>query len=291
MLVVLVGGFLCELLKAGFERPRPSVLPSLIVGNSFPSGHVTTALLVAGTLGFLLVRGNWSAWAKTLGLSALMAVVSVTMWQRLYLGRHWLSDVVGSLLFVGSWLFCVLPRPQLLSLSRRSMAVAVCLFVGYGGVYLFPGLRIALPSALTAVGTPVFTVSFGEEESHGVLRGAWGERAEEPAGPITWMTRGEASVEMWLPEQQAYLLKIAIRPMLQSKAFACFPLEVRVNQQYVETLFLYRGWREYTLRLDPRWLLPGANTISFRLGVTFPESPSEQRTVAFRYLHLLRERG
>ena len=55
LIVVLVGGLLCELLKTGLERPRPSVLSEVAAGNSFPSGHVTTALLVAGALGRLIV--------------------------------------------------------------------------------------------------------------------------------------------------------------------------------------------------------------------------------------------
>lgn len=50
--VVMVGAFLCELLKTGIERVRPSALPLLTTGNSFPSGHVTTACLIAGALGF-----------------------------------------------------------------------------------------------------------------------------------------------------------------------------------------------------------------------------------------------
>jgi hypothetical protein len=119
-----------------------------------------------------------------------------------------------------------------------------------------------------------------------VLRGAWGNDTQEPAGPITWLARNEASVEISLPEQRAYTLKIAMRPLLQSKAFACFPLEIAVNQQSLGSLLLYRGWREYAFPLDPQWIKTGVNTITFRAAAEFPEYASDQRTVAFRHIRV-----
>lgn len=136
----------------------------------------------------------------------------------------------------------------------------------------------------------MLTVSFGKNKAPGRLQGAWGDDAEEPAGPITWLTRGEANVDVFLPEQRAYTLKIAMRPLLQSKAFACFPLEIAVNQQRLGSLLLYRGWREYAFPLDPQWTRAGVNTITFRAAAEFPEYASDQRTVAFRHIRVFAEK-
>ena len=56
LLIVLSGAFLSELLKTGLDRARPSALPAWLVGNSFPSGHVISAVLITGTLIFFLAR-------------------------------------------------------------------------------------------------------------------------------------------------------------------------------------------------------------------------------------------
>lgn len=289
LLVVLVGGFLCELLKTGFERPRPSVLPSLTVGNSFPSGHVTTAVLVAGALSFFLVRSNWPRWMKFVGVSVLGLVVGMTAGQRVYLGHHWFSDVLGSLFLVGAWLCLTLPRPWLFYVSRQSVVITLCLLLCYSGFYFLPALRMALPSALSVGETPVFAVSFGEGYDREALQGAWGDAFQDP--PSLWMYQEAASVAVSLPESGEYLLKIAIRPMLQSKAFACFPLEVSVNQQHAGALLLHRGWREYSLHLAPDRIAPGVNLITFSPGLAFPTNTSDRRTVAFRHLRLFGKKG
>jgi len=277
------------LLKTGFERARPSVLPPLIGGNSFPSGHITGALLIAGTLIFLLTRKQRAVLIKLGCAGVLVSFVGVIAWQRLYLARHWLSDVFGSFLLVSAWLCFALPRPTLLSFSRRFVFAASGLLASYLVFYFFPAARFALPSVRATIGEPVFSLSFGELSTQAVLYGAWAEPTREPVGPIIWMQKGEASVEVSLPASQVYTLKLAVRPFIQSKAFACFPLEVQVNRRRVGELLLYHGWREYELRLDPSWVVPGTNAITFQAGAAFPQFVADQRTVAFRYLHLFAE--
>ncbi|HJY85056.1 MAG TPA: phosphatase PAP2 family protein [Candidatus Binatia bacterium] len=288
-LTVVIGMFLSELLKTGFERARPSVLPPLIVGNSFPSGHVASALLLAGTLSFLLARQRWAVWVKLSEIGLLAGLVGLITWQRLYLAHHWLSDVLGSFLLAGAWLCFTLPRPACMRISRRFVFACAILLGCYQVFYFFPRMRFALPSVTAATREPVFALSFGELGNQNVLEGAWGDRGLEPVGPVTWMEHGEASVAALLPEHQAYLMKLAVRPLVQSKAFACFPLEVRINQRQAGRILLYRGWREYALRLDPRWLAPGTNAITFQAGAAFPDSTPDLRTVAFRHLYLFAE--
>ncbi len=291
LLTVLVGSFFCELLKTALERARPSVLPQLIVGNSFPSGHVTTALFIAGALGFLLWRSRQSHTLKVGGTVILGLLAAATTWQRLYLGHHWCTDIIGSVLLVGAWLCFALSRPQLFSLARRSVMMSGCLLASYACFYFFPALRFPLLSAHTGVGEPVVALSFGEDGSRQLARGSWGDHTREPAGPVTWLNQEEASVEVLLPQPQNYLLKIAIRPMVQSKAFACFPLEIAVNHRHTNRLLLYRGWREYAVHLDAKWLVPGQNLITFHADPRLADQASEQRTVAFHYLRLFAEQA
>lgn len=287
ILVVILGGLLSEVFKLGFERARPSVLPPLLSGNSFPSGHVSGALLIAGTLGFVLARQQWARAVKFSGTFVLVSLVGVVTWQRLYLGRHWVTDILGSFLLVGAWLCFVLSRPAILVL-RHTVVVSAVLLTCYLGFYFFPQARLTLPSVRSSRDRPLLDFSFGEPTQL-VLTGAWGGHTREPVGPITWMKRGEAHVALRVPEHHAYALKLAARPFLQSKMFACFPLEIQVNARPVGLLLLYRGWREYTLHLEPTWIVPGTNWLTFRPGADFPGTNPQQPIIAFRYLHLFAE--
>ncbi len=55
--------------------------------SSFPSGHATRATFFAFLLWDLVPGRAWRA--------ALIALVAVTLWARVYLGDHWVSDVAG----------------------------------------------------------------------------------------------------------------------------------------------------------------------------------------------------
>jgi len=75
-------------------------------GTSYPSGHTTTAVVVAGVLVLL-----WDPYLSTaarrrcLGLVAAYAVV--TGFSRMYLRQHWFSDVLAGW-FLGTAIVCLL---------------------------------------------------------------------------------------------------------------------------------------------------------------------------------------
>lgn len=104
---VLGAGVLSRLgLSTVIGDARPPRIDWLVPvgGFSFPSGHAATSALVAGTLAWLLARLlPWRpariAIAIGLGVWALLVALS-----RLYLGVHWVSDVLGSWLLAGAWL-------------------------------------------------------------------------------------------------------------------------------------------------------------------------------------------
>lgn len=288
VLVVVVGSFLCELLKTGIERGRPSTLSALTTGNSFPSGHVTTACLVAGTVGFAVWQECRSLFFRVAAVGLLGLLVGAVIWQRLYFGHHWLSDIVGSVLLSGAWLCFALPHPRLFALTGQTPVIATGLLASYLGLYYFPGLRVSLPTAMRIEEVPVVVMAFGRQRQQELFYGAWGVDAQEGVGPVTWLAREEAGLEVFLPQAGTYRLNLTVRPLLPSKAFACFPLEVAVNRHLLGSLLLYRGWRQYTLLLDAQWILPGKNTLTFRAGEEFPDSAADTQTIAFHQLRFLR---
>ena len=109
--VAAVGGgmLLSTLLKMGFDRPRPDLVPhgALVYTASFPSGHATLSAVVYLTLGALLARVQPRFVLKLylLGLAILLTVtVGVS---RVYLGVHWPTDVLAGWAIGAAWaLFC-----------------------------------------------------------------------------------------------------------------------------------------------------------------------------------------
>jgi undecaprenyl-diphosphatase len=106
LLAAVAGGTIVStLLKWGFDRPRPDLVPhgSLVYTSSFPSGHSMLSAVVFLTLGALLASGqtNLRLRAYLIGLAVFLTVlVGVS---RVYLGVHWPTDVFAGWTAGAAW--------------------------------------------------------------------------------------------------------------------------------------------------------------------------------------------
>lgn len=73
-------------------------------GNSYPSGHLTRSLVVYGLAAFVIYRLAESERRGVLAVAGSVLIVVAVAFDRLFLGVHWLSDVLGALLLGGIFL-------------------------------------------------------------------------------------------------------------------------------------------------------------------------------------------
>ncbi|MCL1949700.1 MAG: phosphatase PAP2 family protein [Turicibacter sp.] len=96
----IISSLLSNGLKPLFGRPRPEYALIAQGGYSFPSGHATSMTVIYGlaiVLGCLYLRKI--SHKLLLGILLGTAIVLVS-WSRVYLGVHYLSDVLGGI-FLG----------------------------------------------------------------------------------------------------------------------------------------------------------------------------------------------
>lgn len=105
VLSVVGGTVLSNLLKWGFARPRPDLVPhaTAVYSQSFPSGHAMLSAVVYLTLGALLARTQSDVRVKIYLLSAACALTLIVGLSRIYLGVHWPTDVLAGWVGGAAW--------------------------------------------------------------------------------------------------------------------------------------------------------------------------------------------
>ncbi|MEK9970327.1 MAG: phosphatase PAP2 family protein [Ferrovibrio sp.] len=106
LFVAIAGGqLLSSLLKLGFDRPRPDLVPHgmSVYTASFPSGHAMMTAVVYLTLAALLARSESRRRLKAFLLLLAVSVTLLVGLSRVYLGVHWPSDVLGGWMIGSAW--------------------------------------------------------------------------------------------------------------------------------------------------------------------------------------------
>ena len=107
-LLVCVGGglLLNDAMKHVFRRARPEFDHPLLKLEtySFPSGHAAGSTLFYGVLLVWLWRRTEQWRWRTLGAATAVSMVVLVSFSRLYLGAHFLSDVVAGVAEALAWL-------------------------------------------------------------------------------------------------------------------------------------------------------------------------------------------
>jgi membrane-associated phospholipid phosphatase len=242
-------------LKHLLTRERPSSLPDLAMGYSFPSAHVMNSVtamvaIVALTRGFRR-RPLWN------GVAGVLTVIILV--GRVLLGRHWISDAIGgvlaALVLVG---FAVPP------FTRRPVIAPVLLGLFLAGAFVLDnrlgdaGYR--LPASLVGRGLALVDVDVGAA-LRSELVGAWKEAVEERSvGSLVWL-EGSGTIPIEIPDVRRSLL-LAFGGRTERVQPACMTLDVAVNGRTIAHFVPISGWREYRLPIEPGLARAGRNEVS-----------------------------
>jgi undecaprenyl-diphosphatase len=106
LLPVVLGGaeLLNVVLKLSFHRPRPEVAFVHLDTYSFPSGHAMISTAAYGALAYLAWGKLQTPRARLALTAGTVLLVALICFSRLYLGVHYLSDVLGGAAAGAFWL-------------------------------------------------------------------------------------------------------------------------------------------------------------------------------------------
>jgi len=109
--------------KAAVGRTRPPLVdavPPFETSFSFPSGHSLNAMALAGIVAYVLVRRQARAWVRALTITLAVVFAATMGLTRVYLGHHWLTDVLVAWALGLAWATVVIIGHRLFLTLRRS---------------------------------------------------------------------------------------------------------------------------------------------------------------------------
>ena len=92
------------ILKLAVHRPRPLIGIVKETSFSFPSAHAVASLVLYGFIIHLISRSDKNRQFKLIMSASLFIFILLIGFSRLYLGVHYLSDVMAGYLIGGLWL-------------------------------------------------------------------------------------------------------------------------------------------------------------------------------------------
>lgn len=214
-------------LKITLRLPRPAEVYSGWDAFSFPSGHTTVNAALYGLLAMLVARESSSRWRLSVVIAAAL-FVSAIAFSRLYLGAHWISDVVAGLAFGVAW-------AALLSIAylRRTPPP-----IGAGRLGAVLGLTLLV----------VGSIVIRQEHAADITRYAVRENVRSMDAQA-WWTQGWAE----LPARRVDLVGELEEP---------FTVQWAGKLQDLKQELAAKGWRvpvPWTIRSSLAWLAPHAD--------------------------------
>ena len=277
-----LGLFAGTTLKHLLTRDRPSSLPDVLLGYSFPSAHAMNSVIgVLAVFAFTrAVSGRW--WLR--GTAILIAIVVIG--GRLLLARHWVCDVTAGVLAALALGGLVVPvverRPRL-----APALVATVLLAVYGIDRWMAADGFRLPAPLVSRARALVEVDLGGDSTV-ALTGGWREAGEEaPGGSLVWL-EGAGTIPVDVPPTilaahadgtAPFRLALGGRPALP--ATGCTTVTVDVNGRTLAAFVPFGGWREYRLPIAADLLHAGRNEVAIDV-----RAGTEPRRFAVTYVRL-----
>ncbi|HEU4776906.1 MAG TPA: phosphatase PAP2 family protein [Telluria sp.] len=123
LLCAVPGGLILNvLLKYIFQRARPHFDAPLVslASFSFPSGHTSGATVLYGMLAAWLVCHCRAKALQALIVAAALWMIALVALSRVYLGAHYLSDVLAGMAVGGAWLAVCITSVSTLRRQREA---------------------------------------------------------------------------------------------------------------------------------------------------------------------------
>jgi len=274
---VTFGRLVVATLKVTLQVPRPVPLYSGIEAYSFPSSHATMSMVVYGILAVLCSEELSRRWRPLpLGLAAML-ITGISL-SRLYLGAHWLSDVVAGLALGSTWVALVaIARHrhihQILGPMFAPAMAMVVVLVGAWHVERHLGPDLTRYAAREPVGT--LTAATWEEDGWRTLpshRLDLEGRNEQPlnvqwAGSLDGIRSALVSKGWHQPVPLS--LRTALHWLAPDPALATLPLLPQLHDGRHDALAMV---------FDPRSAAAGGSAPSSASGESAPNSASGEST-------------
>ncbi|HEX3280954.1 MAG TPA: phosphatase PAP2 family protein [Pyrinomonadaceae bacterium] len=105
-LSVFGGLLLNKILKLIFHRARPQFRDTVqsLTSYSFPSGHTMIATVFYGALAVFVIANSKSWLLRIISIAVALVMIMLVAFSRIYLGAHYLSDVLAAMAEGLAWI-------------------------------------------------------------------------------------------------------------------------------------------------------------------------------------------
>ncbi len=262
--IVIVAGaaLLGEWVKALVSRARPSALSFVDYGNSFPSGHATSAATIFGAIYYLICPNILTCrWKKIIGIATVTVLVAIIAYQRVYFTHHWFSDVIGGLLLGTSWLLFVIAMMHGLIDKKILIGLGGAFGAASLALWLFPEYRVNVPTPLAFRSVPASQIDLTGYAPDSIQPRVRNLGVGRPPQTIWRFLKAKTAIDLTLAQGQDYLLIFAARPRNPSGRQTCRTMELSLNGRSLKTLMLLDGWRDYQIPIDAQAISAGKNQL------------------------------